>query len=75
MDWDEWKPFAVMAILTILLFGGIFVLTNLLEYYGCHKKAAALELQCEWGIWTGCIVTRQDGVKVDIDNYGRADRD
>ncbi len=41
----------------------------------CHSKAAGLRLEATWGPFQGCLVMRQDGVIVPIENYGRADRD
>lgn len=38
----------------------------------CRYKAKGLGLVHTWGPLQGCIVTRPDGVKVAIENYGRA---
>ena len=57
--------------LTVLLYSGLF----LIERARCASQATALGLPFSWGPMQGCIVARQDGVRVPIENYGRADRD
>lgn len=52
-----------MVILVIL---GIFGAVMASPYFGCRAKAEAQGLECEWGIFQGCMV-KIDGKWIDYD--------
>jgi len=60
----------IVAFLIVIGLGA-----NALNSYSCGRTATALGLEHEYSMFTGCIVTRKDGVAVPLENYGRSDRD
>lgn len=62
---DEIKLAAVFGLGTLFLIVALIAGIACLESYSCHSTAAKQGLECEWGIFQGCMVKMPSGNWID----------
>lgn len=72
---DVWDDYYDLFIVFVVMFGGIALLVGFLmggDYfwsrYECGRKADKMELEHDYGFWTGCRV-EVNGRLIDMDDY------
>lgn len=58
---------AGMVLTTALIIVAIFVGVAGVSSYSCHKRAAMQGLECDWGLFQGCMVKTSNGNWMDYD--------
>ena len=61
---DIMKDIIVNKIIFFAILFIPFLLCVLCEYIECHAKAKVLNLACEYDIISGCVITKENGKKI-----------
>lgn len=64
---EEMTLLAEMVLTTALILVAIFVGVAGVSSYSCHKRAEKQGLECEWGLFQGCMVKMPSGNWMDYD--------